>query len=310
MSIWPVLWRLVRLTPRLFALSLVLQMARLTILLVPGLLLSALLETLAGTAPVSWGLPLLLALLIAATLPRVAVLLAAVAVEYTCYYAGSLVIRHNLLARILSRPGAQPLPFATGEVISRLDWDVAELVGYLRFSVFVAGTGLGALVALGIMVHVNAAIALLSCLPLLAASLLINLVSTRLQRYRRASRMAAGAVSAFLGEMFGAVQAIQVVGAEEAVAGRLEELNAERRRTALRDTLVGPVAINAFMNNIAQIGMGVVLLLASRSIRGGGFTIGDLALFVYLLPRVIDFTGLFGQNLALGRQTGISLERV
>jgi ATP-binding cassette subfamily B protein len=309
MSIWPVLWRLVRLTPRLFALSLLLQVLRLTILLVPGLLISAMLDTLAGHAPVTWGLPVLLALLIAVTLPRVTVLLAAVAVEYTCYYTGSMVIRRNLLNHLLRRPGAQASPHAPGEVVSRLDWDVAELVGYLRFTVFVAGTAVGALVALSIMIHINAIIALVSCLPLLLASLLVNLVSTRLQRYRRASRGAAGAVSAFLVEMFGSVQAVQVAGAEEAVAAHLSVLNAERRRATLRDTLAGPVVIYAFMNNMAQAGMGVVLLLASQVMRSG-FTVGDLSLFIYLLPRVIDFMGLFGQNLASGRQSGVSLERI
>jgi ATP-binding cassette subfamily B protein len=310
MSIWPLLWRLVRLTPRLFALSLLLQVLRLTIVLAPGLLISAMLDTLAGQAPVTWGVPALLALLVAVTLPRVAVLLAAVAVEYTCYYTGGMVIRRNLLSRLLARPGAQTPSHAPGEVVSRLDWDVADLIGYLRFTVFVGGAAVGALAALAIMVHINVAIALVSCLPLLGASLLVNLVSTRLQRYRRANRVAAGAVSAFLGEMFGAVQAIQVAGAEEAVTAHFSVLNAERRRAALRDTLAGPVVIYAFMNNMAQAGMGVVLLLASQAMRSGDFTVGDLALFIYLLPRVIDFLGLFGQNLAVGRQAGVSLERI
>lgn len=307
MSIWPVLWQLVRLTPRLFALSLVLQVLRLTILLVPGLLISVMLDTLAGKAPVNWGLPILLALLLATMLPRVTVLLAAVAVEYTCYYAGGLVIRHNVLSRLLARPGAQPSPLAPGDVVSRLDWDVADLAGYLRFTVFVVGTAVGALVALAVMIRINMTIALVSCLPLLGASLLVNLVSTRLQRYRRTSRAAAGAVSAFLGEMFGSVQAIQVADAADAVAARFRVLNAERRRAALRDTLAGPVVVYAFMNNMAQAGMGVVLLLASQAMGSGSFTVGDLSLFLYLLPRIIDFMGLFGQNLALGKQAGVSL---
>jgi ATP-binding cassette subfamily B protein len=44
--------------------------------------------------------------------------------------------------------------------------------------------------------------------------------------------------------------------------------------------------------------------------RTGSFTVGDLSLFLYLLPRVIDFMGLFGQNLAVGRQASVSLERM
>jgi len=310
MTVWTLAWRLLRDRPALYALSLALQIVRLGVQIVPGLIVAAIFDTLTRHAQVTWGLWALIALLVAATAPRVAAVLSSVAVEYTCLYLSAALLRHNLLARILARPGAQPLPYAAGEVVSRLMWDVSEIVGYLRFSSFVSGTAVGALVALALMARVNLLLALVALAPLLAAGIIANAVSARLRQYRRASRHMAGSVSAFLGDIFGAAQAIQVAGAEEDVVARFRALNATRRKAALRDSLIGLNAQLSFMGNMAGLSTGAILLLAGHMLRTGAFTVGDLALFVYLLPRVTDFTVLFGMNLTMYKQAGVSLERL
>jgi ATP-binding cassette, subfamily B, bacterial len=203
MTIWRLTWCLLRVTPGLYALSFLLQLGRLAILPVPGLIISALFDTLSRHAHATWGVWALLALLVAVTLPRVAILLSAVAVEYTCYFLGTALLRRNLLARLLARPDALALPYATGETVNWLGWDVHEIVEYLRFTIFVLGTGAGALVAVGVMLRTNALLTVVALAPLAAAGVLINAVSARLQAYHRASRAAAGRVSAFLGEIFG-----------------------------------------------------------------------------------------------------------
>jgi hypothetical protein len=120
MTIWRLSWRLLRVMPGLYLLSFLLQLGRLAILTVPGLMISALFDTLSRHAHATWGVWALLALLVATTLPRVAILLGAVAVEYTCYFLGAALLRRNLLARLLARPGALAFPSATGETVNRL----------------------------------------------------------------------------------------------------------------------------------------------------------------------------------------------
>ncbi|MCA1598256.1 MAG: ABC transporter ATP-binding protein/permease, partial [Chloroflexi bacterium] len=310
MTVWTLTWRLLRDKPALYALSLALQIVRLGLQIVPGLIVAAIFDTLTRHAHATWGLWALIALLVAATAPRVAAVLSSVAVEYTCLYLSAALLRHNLLARILARPGAQPLPYAAGEVVSRLMWDVTEIAAYLRASSFTAGTAVKALVALALMARVNLSLALVALAPLLAAGIVANVVSARLQQYRRANRDAAGSVSAFLGEIFGAAQAIQVSGAEEDVVARFRTLNATRRKAALRDSLIGLNAQLSFMGNMVGFSTGAILLLAGHLLHSGAFTVGDLALFVYLLPIVTDFTVLFGMNLTMYKQAGVSLERL
>jgi len=297
-------------SPRLYALSLALQILRLVILIVPGLLINAILDTLTAHRQATWGLWALIALLVTIVAPRVALLLGAVAAEYTGYYRGTAQLSRAIVGHLLARPGARGLPYPIGDVVGRLTWDVAGIVGYLRFSVFVLGLVAQAAVALGIMLSINATVTLAMVAPLIGGGLLINVASARLQRYRRASRDAAGDVSTFLREIFGAVQAIQVAGAQERVVAHFRQLNERRRAAALRDSLLSDVTLLAVMNNLAQVGTGIMLLLVGRALHTGSFTVGNLALFVYLLPEVMGTLVLLGQNVVLAKQTRVSLERL
>ena len=56
-----------------------------------------------------------------------------------------------------------------------------------------------------------------------------QLATKRIEEYRRASRKATGIVTGFIGELFGAAQAVKVATAEESVIAHFDELNDERR---------------------------------------------------------------------------------
>src|SRR5262249_8927487 len=114
-----------------------------------------------------------------------------------------------------------------------------------------------------------------------------------------------GAIS----EIFGAAQAIQVAAAENAVIDHFRRLNDERRKTMLKDQLLTQ-AVDSIFANVVSIGTGLILILASQSMRTGSFTIGDFALFVYYLAFVTAFTQFFGQFLAHDKQTGVAFQRM
>ncbi len=135
------------------------------------------------------------------------------------------------------------------------------------------------------------------------------IVGERITRYRTAARRATGDVTGFLGELFGAVQAIQVAGTAPHAVERLRRLGDTRRQVALVDRVFGNL-IGAFYANAATAATGLLLLLAGRQMRAGVFTVGDFALFVVYLPQV----SLFGDEVARWmtgyRQAGVSVERM
>ena len=309
MSDAALIWRLFRFSPGRYGWSLVLQTLRLGLTMVPGLVIKRLFDWLGAGADLSWGFWGLIALLVAVALARVAALLGGITVEFTTYFISTGLLRTNLFAHLLGRPDAAGLPAPAGDLINRLDKDAGMLGDVLRSGVLTLSAFFGALIAVAIMLSINPAITVVVLVPLISAGLLSNLLANPLIHLRRASRAAEGDVGAFLGEAFGAVQALQVATAEERVVARLRELNAVRRTAAIKDRLFGDVLMSLF-GNITQVCAGLILLLSGRAIRAGDFTVGDFALFIFVLPQVNDFIFYLGQLLAIRKQAGVSMDRI
>jgi ATP-binding cassette subfamily B protein len=62
--------------------------------------------------------------------------------------------------------------------------------------------------------------------------------------------------------------------------------------------------------NAANLGTGVLLLMAAGAMRDGTFSVGDFALFISYLGWLAQVTSMFGHFLAQYRQTAVSLERL
>lgn len=253
MKTWQVILRLLRFDLRLYAFNLFLQILRFFIILVPGLILRELFNTLTGNAGLSWGTQALLALLVASALVRFLVILFAVFVGQTSFHYSNTRLLSNLIERILDRPDARLLPFPPGDVINRLRQDAGLLSGYLAFSAPTIGGAVAALTAIVVMVRINPLITLVVLVPLVAVGAIVNLARTRLEAYRRASRTEDGRVSAFLREMFSSVQAVQVATAESRAIARFRQLSQARRHAALRERLFNEVITLSALNNIVQL---------------------------------------------------------
>jgi ATP-binding cassette subfamily B protein len=221
----------------------------------------------------------------------------------------ALLLRRNLLRHILRRPGASPLPDSPGEAVSRFRSDVIEIP---LFSIWINDilVGLGIMVlSVFLMARINLKITLLGLAPLLLTGIIATLATSRIETYRRASRQAGGKVTGFIGEFFGAVQAVKVAAAEKNVIQRFHALNDTRRRLALRERLFDEV-LESLFRNISTFTTGIILLLAGADIRSGAFSLGDFSLFVYLLSSLSDLTAFTGMLWARYKQMGVSVERM
>jgi len=89
----------------------------------------------------------------------------------------------------------------------------------------------------------------------------------------------------------------------------LQEINETRRKTSLKDALFTQVLDSAFRNT-ANLFTGLILLTAGSAMQGGQFSIGDLALFVYYLSWVTDFSAIIGNKIAWFKRLGVSIDRM
>lgn len=306
---WRVWGRLLRVAPGVVTAALVLQFGRMAIQFAPALVIRALFDRLAATGRLSPGLWALIALLVGVALARLVILVSAVWLEQTVNHTCAALLRTNLVAHLYGRPGALPLPHATGDVLGRLTTDTWTIAANMSFTLLEL---LGVLITLGVvalMATIDATLTVAALLPLIGAAVIANRFGTRVQRLGRASRAASGQVGAVLREAFAGVQAVQAANAERRVAAHFERLNDARRRAALQEQLFQGLVMVSLLENVAAIATGLVLLLAGRAMRAGSFTLGDFALFSYLLPILSDFILHVGLMLTSYKQAGVAIER-
>src|SRR5215211_3550975 len=246
MKTWQYYLQLLKYQPIMYAINLTGIVGAFLLEMVPGLLSREYFNLLSGAAPVSFDLTALIVLLLAGALGRMCFYILLPMTNTTFVYTCGALLRKNMLARILQRPGARALPASSGEAVSRFRDDIDEtLWSVMYFNDVIALTAF-TVVGLTIMMSINAWITLAVLLPLALIVVVTQRVAARIEQYRRASREATGAVTGFLGEIFGAVQAIKVAGAETQVIHHFGALNNQRRTTGVRDKLFNEILSSIF----------------------------------------------------------------
>ncbi|CAA9304961.1 MAG: Heterodimeric efflux ABC transporter, permease/ATP-binding subunit 2, partial [uncultured Chloroflexia bacterium] len=220
------------------------------------------------------------------------------------------LMRHNLLRSILGRPGANALPddSSPGEAVSRLRDDMEHISIFMTWTADPVGQVLSFGIAFVTLARIDLRITLFGFLPLVVILAGVNTLNNRIRRYRKANQESIGQVTGLLGELFGAVQAVKVAGAETHVVAHLERVNEIRRAATLRDQLLTNL-INTFSFGATNIATGVLLILSAQSLQQGQFTVGDFALFASYLGWMAFVMGMVGGYVTKYQQVGVSLRR-
>jgi ATP-binding cassette subfamily B protein len=303
-----ILGRLIAFRPGYFALAVLCATGYFCLPLLIGYATRVFFDALSGRAPAGLDVWSGVALLVAANLVE-AVAGPGLSFSWGSYlHAGQSLLRRNLLAGVLAGP-PRGLPVSSGDAVARFRDDAETIVEATDAVVDLIGRSIFGLAALAVMLSISPTITLVGMAPLLLVALAVQTQQGRIRAYREASRAAVGRLTGFLGEMFGAVQAVEVAGASRHVLAELDRLNDARRRTALKDGVFGEL-LESFNVGVVGIGTGLVLLLGARAIQAGTFTVGDFALFVTYLGGLVWLPDEIGRLLRYLRQIDVSHDRL
>ena len=309
MATWDFIWRLLRGRPWLAMLNVALATVIAALDLLPGLALRALFDRLTGQSRPSFGPEALIGILLVLALARTIIKTTAVLISELYDFLIGATLRRNLLAWLLVRPGRGTQNEATGAILSRFRDDVAQIANLLALLCYGVSVAVFAVGALALLSRIDPLLTIGVFGPLIATIAVVQRAVGRLALYRTGSRQATGRVTGSLGEMFTAVQAVQVAGAESHLIAHLRQLNEERRRLLLRDAVLTR-GLGAVSASTVSLGTGLILLFAAGALRAGTFTVGDFALFAYYLPFVGEFTRVVGTTLTSYRQAGVAFSRL
>ncbi|BAM50312.1 ABC transporter [Synechocystis sp. PCC 6803] len=308
---------MIRYAQKLYWLDTILWLFILGIPIVPGLLIRQFFDTLTSQTQIKESPWVWIGLFLAVGLGRMAAIFTGRITKTQHRFLMSGLVRHNLFQGLLHRPGAELASGAVdgqkvspGEMLSYFRDDALQIEDTVVGTNEIFAAGVFAVVSVALLLSVNREMTLLVFVPLCLITALAHHAEHRLKRYRRASRHGTQQVTGFIGEMFTAVQAIKVAGAETEMLEELRKRGDLRRRLMVRDQVFNAI-LNSGFENTVSIGTGLILLLAAQSLGPqGNFTVGDFTLFVYYLSFVSDFLAFFGVFLASVKQSEVSFERM
>jgi ATP-binding cassette subfamily B protein len=302
-------WRLIRYQPWRFTVHTVFHVLFNLGVIALGLIEKRVFDTITGAAPATIGVWTLIALYAGVGLARLATsfpdIWYAVAFKRIC----GVWLHQNLFGAQLRRPGALPPPVLPGEAVNRYDNDVAEVCDFPTWLPHVFAEGLAFVLAVAIMASIDLQVTLVVFVPLALTIVVARVMWARLLRAWEANGAAQDLVTGFLGELFGAVQAVKVAGAENDVVAHFGGLNIERGRSAVRARLLQDVVFS-FHSISATLALGIMLLLVGGRMSAGTFTIGEFALFVFYIWSTAGFPSLVGAFIGDYQQQGVALRRL
>ncbi|WDF52842.1 ABC transporter ATP-binding protein [Paenibacillus sp. KACC 21273] len=306
MKTYQLIWRLICYRPWLYLLNgLVWTLIHMSPLII-GLITREFFDTLTRESEINLNILTLIILVIITALIRVVFIYSGALTDTLHRFFISSLIRRNILDYLLKK---QVGNVNIGEVIVNFREDADQAETSVSWTLDVVGKLLFAIVSLILLLSINPKITLLVFIPIIFIVIIANKSNKRLMIYRENSLNASGKVASAIGEMSELTQAIQCASAEDRIIRNLQNLNQDRSNNVIKDRVFSET-LNSIFNNTVSIGTGLVFLLSASSMGNGTFSVGDLALFIYYLNFVTDFTQFFGQFLAHYRQTSVSFTRV
>ena len=311
MKTWQIFTRLIKYKPGLYSLDILAGSISWLLTLIPGVMAQAFFDNLSNKTAAGFNAWTIIVLLVVSQIMRGLDILLVTYVDITFVFYEFALLGQNLLKQIFKRPGAEALPMSSGEVVNRFRGDVAQISNFLSVGSLVnfVGAIIFSVVSLWIMLSINWLITLVVFVPVVLVISMTQMLGKRIRRYRKVSRDATGEVIGFIGEMFGTINAIQLANAQKNVLSQFEKLNQHREKAMIKDALISQL-LSSISLNLANLGSGVILLLAAQSIRDGSFTIGDFALFSFQLAEFSSITSRIVTLITNYKQSTVSMEQL
>ncbi len=220
-------------------------------------------------------------------------------------------LRANMLIGQMASGGPEAgVPVgSTGEAITHFRDDTEDVAMFIDGWVDVTAGLVFTVFAGFIMGRVDARATFVLAIPLAGVALATRALDGRIKRYRAADRAATARVSGLLGDLMTSVTTVKVNDASGHALARLRRLVDERRHTAVRDRVLEE-GVQAFSNGVAEIGLGLVLLVTTGAMASGRFAVGELAVFTAYLGYLSFLPRMVGRLLARRKQAEVAFIRM
>ncbi|GAA1446430.1 ABC transporter ATP-binding protein [Nocardiopsis tropica] len=275
--------------------------------LVLGAVVSAMLDR-AGGQGVGEGVWWLLAAAVALMTLRAVALWFGLQLTFTLIFRTSAWIRVHVLRRLLRRPAARDTVRGDAEAISRLRDDADEIGGLLEWTTDLLYRSVLLVVAVAVLALTDLVMTI--PLVLLLGGLWASVVlKNRVAEAQAETRVRQGAVGTEIADLLTGIRDLRLADAVDGRLRALERRFAWRRSVQLRHQVYLDLLSDLF-RNLVMVGTAVVLFTVSVRIADGGFSVGELVLFVTYVGWLGQQMYFFGKILARYQSGRVSYGRL
>ncbi|MEU4805367.1 ABC transporter ATP-binding protein [Actinosynnema sp. NPDC023587] len=275
--------------------------------LVVGYAIGALLDR-AVAAPTDAGTWGLLALAVGAMAARALVLLPGLALDFTLIFRVSARLKERAVAATTGRSSARGPRLSGGDVLNRVRDDSDEVAEFLGWSAdFVYRTVL-LVIALVVLLRTDW-VTTLALAPMVGGLAVAGLLKRRVGALADDTRARQGHIAGRITDVLTGIRDLRLGGRVDWHVEELSHSFGLRRGVQARHQMYTDL-LSGLFRNIVMFGTAIVLVVVSTRLVGGGFTIGDLALFLTYVGWLSEQIFFFGRAVARHQNAKVSHERI
>ena len=219
---------------------------------------------------------------------------------YAISWVGNMLVmdlRNEMFRKLLALPTRYYDDHATGNLISKLTYDVTQVTTAATTVVTVAVRDSIVLVGLlGWLFYLNWKLTLLSLLMAPVIALIISTISKRMRNSSRDAQKAMGDITQVIEESVGAHKVVKLFGGQQYEGQRFSEQNNWMRRHAMKQAAAGAANV-PIVQIVAAVALAAVVYLATLQSNADEITVGG---FVSFIMAILMLTA------PLKRLTGVS----
>lgn len=202
---------------------------------------------------------------------------------YAISWVGNMLVmdlRNEMFRKLLTLPTRYYDDHATGNLISKLTYDVTQVTTAATTVVTVAVRDSIVMVGLlGWLFYLNWKLTLLSLLMAPVIALIINTISKRMRNSSRDAQKAMGDITQVIEESVGAHKVVKLFGGQQYEGQRFSEQNNWMRRHAMKQAAAGAANV-PIVQMVAAVALAAVVYLATLQSNADEITVGGFVSFV------------------------------
>ncbi|ERT11923.1 ABC transporter ATP-binding protein/permease [Photorhabdus temperata] len=275
--------------------------------LLVGWLISKLLDR-AINEPANPAVWWLLTFAIAAMVLRSLILLLGLNLDFTLIFKVSAHLKESILWGVSHGSHNQKRSFSQGDILNRIRDDSDEIAEFLSWTSDFLYRTLLLIIALAVLINTDI-ITTLALMPMVAGLWIGTILKRRVGDLQESKRQSQGDIAGKITDILTGIRDLRL---SNKIAGQIERLSQKfviRRAIQARHQVFTDL-LSGLFRNIVIFGTSVVLLVVSKRIVDGSFTIGDLALFLTYIGWISEQIFFFGRAIANYKNADVCYERI